>query len=204
MKRKPTEVRQAEIVEAAMKIIAAKGGKRFTAQHIADEVGMTAGGIFRHFSSMDEIVEAVLDRMEEILFEGFPPSSQDPWGRLREFFGHRVQVMAEHTNISRILLSDHLAHLGGDKPAARVKELKLRSRKFVTECIEEAAKSGVLANNVSVNAATVLVLGAILAVGHSTTRVSNEVEIERLTAEVWSAIERMRREPADSQKGSMS
>ncbi len=196
MKRKPTEVRQVEIVEAAMRIVAAKGGKRFTAQHIADEVGMTAGGIFRHFSNMDNIVEAVLDRMEEILFEGFPPSAEDPWDRLREFFGHRLRVMAEHADISRILLSDHLAHLGGDKPAARVEELKLRSRNFVTACLREAAKNGAVAGDVSVEAATVVVLGAILAVGHSTTRVSDETKTARLTGEVWRAIEKMRRSPA--------
>jgi len=196
MTRKPTEVRQAEIVGAAMKIIAAKGGKHFTAQLIADEVGMTAGGIFRHFASMDEIVGAVIDRMEEVLFRGFPPSAEDPWDRLREFFGHRVRVMAEHPDISGILLSDHLAHLGGKKPAARVKELKRRSRQFVTQCLQEAADSGAMASDVSVDAATVLLLGAILAVGHSTTRVPDETETTRLTAEVWSAIEKMRYSPA--------
>ncbi|MFO8071763.1 MAG: TetR/AcrR family transcriptional regulator [Polyangia bacterium] len=192
MKRKPTEVRQAEIVEAAMRIIVAKGARRFTAQLIADEVGMTAGGIFRHFSSMDEIVDAVLDRMEEVLFQGFPPSAEDPWDRLKEFFEHRVQVMVEHPDISRILLSDHLAHLGDGKPASRVERLKRRSRRFVTRCLQEAAASGAMASDVSVNAATVMVLGAILAVGHSTTRVADETETKQLTAEVWRALEKMR------------
>jgi AcrR family transcriptional regulator len=195
MKRKPTEVRQAEIVEAAMRIIASKGAKRFTAQLIADEVGMTAGAIFRHFANMDEIVEAVVDRMEAVLFEGFPPAAEDPWDRLRAFFEHRVRVMVNHPDISKILLSDHLSHLGGEKPDARVKELKRRSRQFVAQCLQDAADRGAMANGVTVNGATILVLGAILAVGHATTRVADESETDGLTTEVWSAIEKMRREP---------
>lgn len=192
MKRKPTEVRQSEIVEAAMRVIAAKGAKHFTAQHIADEVGMTAGGLFRHFSSMDEIVEAVVDRMEDILFEGFPPTDEEPWDRLRAFFDRRVQVMVEHPDISKILLSDHLAHLGGDRPFKRVKELKRRSRQFVTQCLKEAADNGAMVSGVSVNAATVMVLGAVLAVGHATIRVTDETQTRQLTGEVWRAIEKMR------------
>lgn len=195
MKRKPTEVRQAEIVEAAMKIIAVRGGRHFTAQLIADEVGMTAGGIFRHFSSMDGIVEAVLDHMEEVLFERFPPSAEDPWRRLHDFFEHRIQVMIEHPDISRILLSDDLSHLGGEGPAGRLKELKRRSRQFVAQCLQEAADCGEMADGVTVNAAAVMVLGAILAVGHATTRITEKAETDRLTAEVWSVIEKMRHFP---------
>jgi AcrR family transcriptional regulator len=201
MKRKPTDVRQAEIVEAAMTVIAAKGAKRFTAQLIADEVGMTAGGLFRHFSSMDEIVEAVLDHMEGILFEGFPPSAADPWCRLRTFFEHRIQVIVDHPDISRILLLDPLSHLGGEKPAARVKALKRRSQGFVARCLQEAADGGTMASDVSVNAATVIVLGAVLAVGHATTSATDGKDTKRLTAEVWSVIEKMRHVPiTDSQR----
>ncbi len=191
MKRKPTEIRKAEIIEASMKIIASKGAKRFTAQLIADEVGMTAGGIFRHFATMDDIVEGILDRMEEVLFDGFPPSAEDPWTRLKEFFEHRVLVMVAHPDISKILLSDHLAHLAGEIAAARVKGLKRRSQQFVTQCLQEAADRGELATDVSVNAAKVVVLGAILAVGHATPRIANQTETKQLKGEVWCAIEKM-------------
>jgi hypothetical protein len=130
--------------------------------------------------------------MEEILFEGFPPSAEDPWCRLRAFFEHRIQVIVDHPNISRILLLDPLSHLGGEKPAARVKALKRRSQKFVARCLHEAADGGTMASDVSVEAATVIVLGAILAVGHATTSATDGKDTKRLTAEVWSVIEKMR------------
>lgn len=198
VRRKPTEVRQAEIVEAAMRIIASKGAKRFTARLIAEDVGVTAGAIYRHFSGMDEIVEAVIERTEAILFDGFPPAAADPWERLRAFFLRRVQVMVEHPDISKMLLSDHLAHLGGDRPWTRVRGMKRRSREFVGQCLQEAADHGAMADDVSVSAATVLVLGAILAVGHATTRVADEAETNQMAAEVWSAIEKLHRVPGAS------
>lgn len=193
--RQSTKVRRVEIVEVAMKVIASKGAKRFTAQLIADEVGMTAGGIFRHFANMDEIVEAIIDRMEVVLFDEFPPDGEDPWCRLREFLEQRIEIMVEHPDISMMLLSDHLSHLGGAEQSRRVQELKRRSQEFVTQCLREAAASGSLASGVTVGAATILVLGAILAVGHATTRVIDDSEKDRLTAEVWAAIEKLRHEP---------
>ena len=200
MKRKPTEVRKAEIVEAAMGILVTRGAKRFTAQLIASEVGMSAGGIFRHFANMDEIVEALLDRMEALLFEGFPPEAEDPWERLRAFFEHRITIMSSHPQLSGILLAEPLAHLGGEGPAARVKELKRRSRGFVAKCMQEAADAGALASDVSVEAATVLVLGAILAVGHSKTGVADGAATEKMIDELWRAIETMRRPTTASTK----
>jgi AcrR family transcriptional regulator len=191
MKRKPTEVRQAEIVEAAMQIIASKGAKSFTAQLIADEVGMTAGGIFRHFASMEEIVERIIDRMEDVLFDRFPPTADDPWHRLHEFFQRRIQAIAEHPDVSSMLLSDHLTHLGGERAAARVKELKQRSRDFISQCLQDAADSGAMAEDVSVNAATIIVLGSVFAVGHSTTHVADETVTKKLIAEVWRVIDKM-------------
>lgn len=175
-----------------MKIIATGGCKRFTAQVIADEVGMTAGGLFRHFKNMDEILDAVVDQMETVLFESFPPLHEAPWLRLHAFFCRRLQVIVDHPHISRLLLSDHIFHLGGGAAVARVKVLKQRSRTFVSRCFQEAADRGELASDVSVGAATVIVLGAILTVGRAAIRGRDDGELEKLSIEVWSAIERMR------------
>jgi len=194
-KRKSTEIRQTEIVDAAMHIIANRGTKKFTAQLIASEVGVTPGAIFRHFGSMDEIVAAVIDRMESILFDGFPPTDEQPLERLGAFFRRRIQAIAEHADVSRLLLSDHMAHVGGEKSAARIDELKKRSQRFVRQCLRQAAEAGELSDGVSLEAASVIVLGSVLAVGHSATRASSKTAIRKLSAEVWGAIERMLRPP---------
>lgn len=90
--RKPAGSRRHQIAEAALKVIAEQGLARFTSLTIAREVGVSDAGLFRHFPSKDAIVLAVIDRVEEFLFAGFPPSAADPIDRLGQFFRHRLHV----------------------------------------------------------------------------------------------------------------
>ncbi|MBD3298893.1 MAG: TetR family transcriptional regulator, partial [candidate division Zixibacteria bacterium] len=76
--RKPTSVRKTEIVAAAMRILATEGARHFTTERVAAAVGITGGTIFRHFSSMDAILDAMVDHIDEILFADFPPDNSDP------------------------------------------------------------------------------------------------------------------------------
>ena len=187
--RKATGIRQVQIVDAAMRIIASKGPRKFTAELLGAKVGVTAGAIFRHFKSMDAIVEAIVGRMEEILFEGFPPKAADPIERLGCFFQHRVRTIISHPQVSRILLSDHLAQAGSRTQARRLEEFKRRSRDFVLECLRTAGESGLLRGEAGPEEGTVLVMGSIFSLAHSTTRVSDPSEVEQLAGRVWNVIE---------------
>ena len=109
MKRNTMSERQAQIVDVAMRIIATKGARRFTAQLLATEIGVTAGAVYRHFESMEAIVDAVVERIGAILFEGFPPEAPDPIDRLGLFFRCRTRTILANPHLSRMLLSDHLS-----------------------------------------------------------------------------------------------
>jgi AcrR family transcriptional regulator len=187
--RRTTDVRQMQIVDAAMRIIATKGTRRFTAELLGAEVGVTGGAIFRHFKSMDAIVNAVADRMETILFEGFPPEATDPIKRLGEFFQHRVRAIVAYPHVSRILLSDHLAQAGGPTHARRIEAFRRRSRNFVFQCLCEARESGILNRGIEPEEGTILIVGSILALAHVKTRVPKTREVGQLAHKVWQTME---------------
>lgn len=172
-----------------MRIIASKGTRKFTAELLAAKVGVTGGAIFRHFKTMDDIVEAVVGRIEEILFEGFPPEAADPIERVGIFFQKRVRVIVSNPHISRMLHSDQLAQLGGRTQARRIERFKQRSHDFILGCLRDAKTSGVLQAGVNPEEGTILVLGSIFALAHSRTRVFDTKELERLSPKVWSVIE---------------
>lgn len=188
--------RQAQIVDAALRIIATKGSRRFTADLLAKEVGLTGGALYRHFSGMDDVVDAVVDRVGRVLFEGFPPAADDPLDRLRIFFYQRTRNILDNPYISRLLLSDHLAQAGGAAQSKRLDDFKRRSREFVLQCLREASGAGMLADEMSPEGGAVVVLGSILTLSHAAARVAGEADGERLFDEVWSGIERMLRRPA--------
>ncbi len=190
-KRKPTEVRKREIIDVAINIIAFEGARSFTAKNIATAVGMTSGGIFRHFESMEAIVVEAIARVEEILASDFPSGVEAPIKRLRDFFLQRTGTILAHPGISRLLLSDHLEQAAGIETAKRLSKIKIRSRKFIHECILEAEQQGSLASGVDVEAASSIVIGAILSLSHNSTQVASRSKRHKPSEDIWALIERM-------------
>jgi AcrR family transcriptional regulator len=199
MQKNTLSERQGQIVDVAMRIIAIKGARRFTAQLLATEIGVTAGAIYRHFESMEAIVDAVVERIGVILFEGFPPEAPDPLERLGMFFRRRTRTILSNPHLSRMLLSDHLSQAAGPAQAERLEEFKRRSQTFVLGCLREAEENGALSAEISPEASAVIVLGSVLSLSHAAARIAGEARIERLSDEVWSAIERTLR--AQSRSG---
>ena len=66
-KRKKTELRQQQIIEAVANLIFKSGSEHLTVRRIAAEVGITEGAIYRHFKSKKSILSFLLIHIEEIL-----------------------------------------------------------------------------------------------------------------------------------------
>jgi hypothetical protein len=91
------------------------------------------------------IVDAAIDRVEELLFEGFPPRADDPIERLGTFFRRRVAVIREHPGISSLVASEELAKAGSPEGVERVAGFRRRSTDFVRSCLAAAEREGQLA-----------------------------------------------------------
>jgi AcrR family transcriptional regulator len=186
--RKTAEDRRREIADAALRVIATQGLGRFTALAVAREVGLTDGALFRHFPSMEAIVDAAIDRVEELLFEGFPPADEDPIDRLGAFFRRRAAVIRQNPGISPLVISDELAKAGSARGLERVAGFRRRSAALVRACLAEAERRGLLAPGLGTEEAAFVVLGALLALIHGTTAPSAAAVVP-LAARVWSALE---------------
>lgn len=200
-RRKPTEIRRTEIADAALRVMAVQGGRRFTARALASEVGVTDGALFRHFPNMDAIVDAVVERMETMLFSAAPPAGADPIERLGVFFRGRVAVLVAHPYLTRLLFSDDLARLCGAERAKRMKGFKRRTRDIIESCLAEAGEKGLLGDRVGPREGALLVQGAVFAFGHLS---GNRADVQQMTTNVWSALEsllrRAGREPRSRRK----
>ncbi len=188
--RKPADSRRREIAGAALKVIAEQGPARFTSLAIAREVGVSDAALFRHFATKEAIVLAVIDRVEEILFSGFPPAGADPIERLGQFFRRRIEVIRENPGVARLVGSEQLAQAAPPEGVARVAGFRRRSRSFVRGCLAEAYRKGLLGEGIGPEEAAVLVLGALLALAHAPTGAPSPA---RLPERVWAALERLLR-----------
>jgi AcrR family transcriptional regulator len=189
--RKPGRLRRREIADAALKVIAEQGLGRFTARAIAREVGLTDAALFRHFRTKEEIVLAVIDRVEEILFGSFPPSGADPIDRLGAFFRRRVAIIEQNPGVARLVVSDALSQAAPPRGVARVVEFRRRSMGFARACLAEAARDGLLAPGIAPEEAAVPVLGSLMALTHG--RGPDVRGGTRLAGRVWDLLERLLR-----------
>jgi AcrR family transcriptional regulator len=185
--RQPTEERRRQIADAALKVIAERGLGRFTTQAIAAEIGVTDATLFRHFASKEDIVLAALDRVEERLFEGFPPDDPDPLVRLERFFRFRASLVGANPVIARLAFSEELPHAAGPRGAQQVESWKQRSLDFIVSCVDEAAAQGRIPRGLPVREVGVMVLGTLIAL----VRFGELAAGPAATNRAWSVIERM-------------
>jgi AcrR family transcriptional regulator len=189
--RKPTEIRRQEIVDAAMRILSSEGARQFTADRLGAAVGIASGTVFRHFDSMEEILDAVVDRIEGIIFGDFPPRSDNPLECLRIFFEARVRAITEHPEVTKLLITSTLipgGHLGVREQ--RLNDFKQRSQRFVIECLKKAQAEGLLAKDISHEESSILVLGAIYAIGHMGISLKGVHNKGVLARNIWLVLER--------------
>lgn len=168
-RRQRTEVRRPQIVLSATRILATEGPRKLTANRLGQDVGISAGAIFRHFPTMDAIIDAVLERMEELLFEQLDADlGSDPLQRLEAFFVHRMTCLAKHPEIARLLLSDQFTQGGASDQAERLQTFKKRTQAFIASALSEAQAQGRLKPNTRTEDAALLIVGAVLAFAYQT------------------------------------
>lgn len=138
MVRLSGEERRRQLADITLHIIAKRGLRKFTVAELASAASISEGTIFRHFKNKEEIVEAAIERMEEVLFQGFPPRDEDPLARLGAFFQRRLQLVSKNPNVVGLVFSEQLVHAAGKSGEEKIFEMRKRSREFVYGCLREA------------------------------------------------------------------
>src|SRR5215216_1832892 len=99
-----------DILEAAAQVFRQKGFHGASMQDIAKAVNLQKPSLYHHVSSKQEILLALLDRALELLLERISPiSAQDISAdkKLREMIRVYLQILAENTDLSAVLLFEH-------------------------------------------------------------------------------------------------
>jgi AcrR family transcriptional regulator len=160
----PLTPKQAEIADAALRIIGSQGIAALTSATLAAELGVSAGAPFRHFASRDEILEGVARRVEEKLRATFPEPTGSPLADIAELFRARAGAVGRQAGIARLMFSDQFT-LALPKPAARrLRSLVARTRAFLLESLAAAARAGAIRTDLAPEALLPIVLGTLQSV----------------------------------------
>jgi len=99
-----------DILEAAAQVFRQKGFHGASMADIAGAVNLQKASLYHHVSSKQEILLALLDRALELLFERISAISTQSIPadkKLRQMIRAYLQILAENTDLSAVLLFEH-------------------------------------------------------------------------------------------------
>ncbi|MDO9020973.1 MAG: TetR/AcrR family transcriptional regulator [Deltaproteobacteria bacterium] len=159
--RRSTEARQAELIDAALHIIATQGIAALTTRSLAEHVGLTSGAIFRHFASIDALIEGVVARVESVMESTFPPAGLPPGERLDRFVEARSTAVGGQVGIMQLMLSEQFILALSEGGTARLAGCAQKTREFVLTCLREGQAAGSFRTDLDAGALVVVVMGTI-------------------------------------------
>ena len=161
--KQATALRQASLVDAAVRLAAHSSPATITTADLAHAVGITQGAVFRHFASKEAIWLAVLDWSIDTLMTRLQTAADvqsDPVLALRAVFLAHVDFAVEHPGVPRVIFQE-LQHAGDTPLKARVRDLMQHYRQLLLRLLSTAQTRHAIAQDTDLPAATVLFIGAV-------------------------------------------
>lgn len=106
-----TEIRQEQIAQAALTLVARHGLRRLNIAQVARLVGVVPSALYRHFPGKDAIIDTVLGLVRERLLENVrvvTDAASDPFEQLRLLLRRHVQFIEQNSALPRIIFSDQV------------------------------------------------------------------------------------------------
>ncbi|MCA1299191.1 TetR/AcrR family transcriptional regulator [Stappia indica] len=161
--RKPAEQRKTEIIDAALGLADALGPDRLTTEAIAEKVGLTQPGIFRHFPTKQAIWVGVAERIAQLMGEGWQAAlanREDPAGRLEALVLTQFRIIQTTPAIPAILFSREL-HAENDMLRQTFLGLMRKFQTALTAEFQRGQASGRFRPDLEAGDAALMLIGLI-------------------------------------------
>ena len=109
-----TQIRQEQIAQATLEVIATKGLAKVSVAAVAKRVGVVPSALYRHFKGKDEVLDAAMEMILGRLLENVDAVRADPGtplDHLKRLLDRHIRMVRKNRGIPQILLSqDFYAH----------------------------------------------------------------------------------------------
>jgi AcrR family transcriptional regulator len=158
------EARRVHIIEAALRVFAAKGFSSATNQDVAKEAGITPGLIYHYFDNKEDLFRAVLEKYTPFhLLENLNPDmlTLPPEVFLQEMLMRILGVLeqTEYISLVRVILPEVLKVQEG---GLIVQSLILRMLNFLRGYLQHQAELGRIAPTTNLDFAMHAILGSMI------------------------------------------
>ena len=158
-----TEVRQEQIIEAAMNLIASRGLKGLSMAALANRIGLVPSAIYRHFKGKDDIVDLVLDFIQERLLTNIRitcKETSDPMERLQRILERHVEIVRQNRAIPRIIFTEDVFS-GNPKRKTKVYKIIIGYLGGLDKIIRDGQEKGQIRSDMDSKTIALMFLGMI-------------------------------------------
>ena len=158
-----TEVRQEQIIAAAMDLIASRGLKGLNVAAIASRIGLVPSAIYRHFKSKNDVVDVILDFIQEKLLTNIKitcKETSEPMERLQRILKRHVEILKENQAIPRIIFTEDVFS-GNPKRKTKVYRIINGYLQGLNQIIRDGQKKGEIRSNIDSKTVALMFLGMI-------------------------------------------
>lgn len=156
-KTKTLTPRQAEIVDAALKLIAEQGIQHLTIRNLSTAIGVTEAALYRHFPGKTEIIQAMVSRFEEDVDD---IGEVRGWAAIEAALVRRTELVLAKPDLARVLFAEELFN---DSPeiAQILHGMMQRHYKIMEQHFQEAVEDGAIRMDIPMDTLFRLILGPL-------------------------------------------
>lgn len=161
--RKSADIRKAEIVSTMLRLADELGPDRLTTLALANAVGLTQAGIFRHFPTKQDLWLAVAAQIAQdmtLAWNACLASVTQPQDRLAALIRVQLRQIAAHPAIPAILHSREL-HTENAALRAECVALMTQFQTLLVETLTEGSTAGVFRADLAPKDAAILLISLV-------------------------------------------
>ena len=191
-KRLSSKLRQQQILDTTLEIIAEKGVGGVSTAEIAQRVGIVPSALYRHFESKEALIDALLDQTHMLLFENVQKMTQkksDPKEDLKSLFLLHLEFIRKNPGMPKLVFSD-AAVFGSPERKKKVLSIVKNYMNKLTEIAEKGRREGDFLQDISPEAVAFSMVSFVQYVGLISNLSEGKKDIGELAEQAWSYIER--------------
>jgi AcrR family transcriptional regulator len=187
MEKLDTEIRQEQLAQAALALIATQGLQGLSVASVARKIGLVPSAMYRHFTGKDQLVDAVIELIRERLHGNVAvviEQTPDALERLQRLVMAHVRLIRENHGILRVLFSDDL-HKGRADRKARVYEIVNGYIKRVAAIVSEGQREGRIRRDLDARTVATMFLGLIQPAAILSHLSNGDFDVTRHVEKAW-------------------
>jgi TetR/AcrR family transcriptional regulator, fatty acid metabolism regulator protein len=158
-----TELRQEQIAQAALALIARRGLNHVNIGELAGQVGVVPSAIYRHYQGKDKVLDSVLELISKNLLANVAAvreATSHPLERLHALLQRHVQLVRHQAGIPRVLFSEQI-FAGHTVRRRRVHQILQDYLREIARMISEGQRTGDIRADLQPDTVALMFLGLV-------------------------------------------